>query len=88
MSADSDSRYTSSTAESGGTPTVNTHGSPRAVGGWTPEEWADRIRQDIDHCQDDLPGHVICIHEGDLILRRVKSDPYDMSVYEDYIVLW
>lgn len=58
MSADSDSRYTSSTAESGGTPTVNTHGSPPvARGGYSPEEWAHKIRSVIEEAESD--GYVV-----------------------------
>lgn len=83
MNADRDSRSTPSSAESDGTHTVNTRPSPRAVGGWTPEEWADQIRWYIDHCQDDLPDYKISMLEGDLILRRKGEDWQN-----DYIVLW
>lgn len=58
MSADSDFQSTSSTAESGGTPTVNTHGSrPVVRGGYSPEEWAHKINALIQEAEDD--GYVV-----------------------------
>ena len=65
-------------------PKENTPGlAPKAHGGYGPEDWADRIRWDIDHCLDDLPDYKISMYEGDLILRR-KGEGWQ----EDYIVLW
>lgn len=58
MSADSDSRSTSSTAGSDGIPTVNTPGSSPVVrGGYSLEEWAHKIDALIQEAEDD--GYVV-----------------------------
>lgn len=64
MSADSNSRSTSSTAGSDGIPTESTPGSPPAVhGGYSPEEWAHKIDVLIQEAEDD--GYVVfCLDDS------------------------
>src|SRR5690348_16378493 len=53
MSADSDFQFTSSDAESDGTPMVNIPGSGRTVS-WSPQEYAIKIRELLDEQQAEL----------------------------------
>jgi len=53
MSADSDFQFTSSDAESDGTPMVNIPGSGRTVS-WSPQEYAIKIRELLDEQEAEL----------------------------------
>ncbi len=85
MSADSDSPFTGSTAESDGTPMVNTPGSNRTVS-WSPEEYAVKIRELLDEQEAELRrltdalwedhGYMYAPNMGDIWMRDPKTGEY------------
>jgi hypothetical protein len=61
----------------------NTHGSPRAVGGFSPEDYVEQFHRLFEQVEDDLPDYMVCVYDGDLILRR-----RDKGWSQDYLIIW